>query len=90
MNYDDYDDEGDDSTYPCSECGASVWSDAESCPQCGYYQTDEDWGDRESSTQTGTPTWIKLTALVLISLFVLSAVLPLVNSLSPPVVPSEK
>lgn len=32
----------DDTTIPCPHCGADIYDDAEQCPACGHYLTDED------------------------------------------------
>lgn len=90
MSFDDYDDNEEDATFPCQECGADVWVDAEVCSRCGTYVTDEDWGNHVESSQSSTPAWIKFTALVLVGLFILSAIVPLINSWSPPELPDAE
>jgi RNA polymerase subunit RPABC4/transcription elongation factor Spt4 len=32
----------DDTTVPCRHCGRPVFEDAEQCPACGHYLTDEE------------------------------------------------
>ncbi len=75
MEDEDWDD-SEQELLSCEQCGADVWGDAEQCPHCGWYFTDEN-----SSTLTSgqTPTWIKVTALVMVLIFLLFAVLPLIQ-----------
>ncbi len=56
---DEYDDDGDSETYPCPECGAEVYEDAEMCPSCGQFITP---GARRQ--WTGRSTWWLLLGLL--------------------------
>jgi len=47
---------------PCPKCGAAVYDDAEWCPNCETYISEED----PETFQSGIPMWAKVTALVLL------------------------
>jgi predicted amidophosphoribosyltransferase len=60
-----HDDESDDEpTVPCPECGDPVLEIADRCPACGYWLTETD--RQRSSRHAAMPTWVKLTAAVLL------------------------
>lgn len=42
----------DDATIPCPKCGEDVYDDAEQCPACGRYLSEED------ALAAGRPWWI--------------------------------
>jgi hypothetical protein len=66
MPHDDSDDELDedgDETVKCPYCGAAVYEDAERCPSCENYLSREDEPSR-------FPVWVKLTALVCLTVAV--------------------
>lgn len=63
--------EEDDATVECNHCGREIYEDAEQCPYCQSYQTDE---EKHSSSQ---PKWVILTAVFLLALFAISIVLQL-------------
>ena len=48
---DDTDDAG-ETTAPCPNCGRQIYDDAEQCPHCGYYITEEE------SSHTSKPWWV--------------------------------
>lgn len=58
----EFDDDEDDQTVECPECGAAVYEDAEQCPTCGNYivhstsQSDYLWRNR--------PTWWVILGLL--------------------------
>jgi len=56
------DDEDEETTMPCPKCGAAVYDDAEWCPNCETYISEED----PETFQSGIPMWAKVTALVLL------------------------
>lgn len=70
--YDDEDDELDDQTWPCPECGADVSSVAEMCPQCGYWLTEADQraigSDRSFSGRLKRSVLVLLVALLVFAL----------------------
>ena len=37
-----WDDDDEDATFPCPHCGEPVYEDAERCPHCEQYLSDED------------------------------------------------
>ena len=51
---DDFDEDDSDVTMPCPQCLATVYDDAERCPECGSYVSREDAPSRP-------PAWIALT-----------------------------
>lgn len=57
----DVGDEDDDPTAPCPHCGAWVYDDAERCPACERYLS------REEMRQPSRPTWVVLTAVLLLA-----------------------
>ena len=55
---DDWDDEIDEETSPCPECGADVWWGADQCPACGHWFTGDDDGSAGGSgVFAGRPLW---------------------------------
>ena len=56
----DYSVNSESSTSPCPQCGAQVYEDAEQCPVCGQYITDED------TPRTSQPRWVVWTAIVIL------------------------
>lgn len=60
---DAWDEDSDDDTYPCPYCGAAVYEDAEWCPSCEKYLSDEDAPPR------GKPWWIIAGALAVLTAF---------------------
>lgn len=63
------DDDSDDGYVPCPYCGETMLEDAEYCPACDRWMTNEELPARRH------PWWIIIVALVLIGLIVVS-VLP--------------
>jgi hypothetical protein len=60
-----YDDESaDEPTVPCPECGEPVAEIADRCAACGYWLTESD--RRRLTRHATTPTWVKLTAAVVL------------------------
>ena len=58
---DDYGDEDEEEpTILCPNCGAEIWEEAERCPECGEYFSDDARIDR----RTLMPRWITLTAVL--------------------------
>jgi len=56
----DYSVNSESSTDPCPHCGAQVYEDAEQCPLCGQYITDEE------TPRTSQPRWVVWTAIVIL------------------------
>jgi hypothetical protein len=56
----DYSVNSETSTDTCPHCGAQVYEDAEQCPVCGQYITDE------NAPRTSHPRWVVWTAVVLL------------------------
>jgi hypothetical protein len=54
----DWDQDNEQETYPCPYCGEDVYEDAERCPNCDKYISDED------APTTRKPLWF-VVALVL-------------------------
>jgi hypothetical protein len=52
-----FDTDDEDTTTACQYCGAAVYDDAERCPSCGNYLSEEEAPSR-------FPVWVKITALV--------------------------
>lgn len=67
LDEDEFDEEDDDidETYPCPHCGHDVYVDAEWCPRCENYLSEED------APATSFPPWVKMTAALLLTLFIL-------------------
>ena len=61
----DDDDDGDADTINCPRCGREVSELAEQCPQCGAYLS------AEEATRTNFPTWVIVTAVLLLAGFAL-------------------
>ena len=57
----DDDDDDDDATVDCPKCGRSISEYAQQCPRCGAYLSDEE------ATRTKFPTWVVVTAVVLLA-----------------------
>lgn len=68
-------DSEEEATIKCYHCGAEIWAEAEQCNACGNYLLDEENPDNQQ------PKWITLTAIVLILVFLLFAILPLLSTL---------
>jgi predicted amidophosphoribosyltransferase len=73
---DDSDD--DDEIGACPECGAEVYLIAARCPKCGYWFTDEDRGSPDESRIHGKLRTVTVVVVVLIAIFVLSAIVAIV------------
>jgi len=58
-----WDQDEEDETDPCPYCGEQVYEDAEWCPSCGKYLSEEDTSPRK-------PLWVVAVALVLLALFI--------------------
>jgi predicted nucleic acid-binding Zn ribbon protein len=58
----DYDDDSDDDreVVPCRHCRAEIDEDAEQCPKCGMYVTDED-----APRERKSAAWVILMMLAL-------------------------
>jgi predicted nucleic acid-binding Zn ribbon protein len=54
---DDLDDEDEEPTQPCPYCRAEIHEDAQQCPRCGRYISDEDAPSRK-------PWWVIVGALI--------------------------
>ena len=63
---DDYDDD-DIPTVPCRHCREEILEDAEQCPRCGMYQSDED-----SPSEPKSRTWIVMMALALLAAVIMT------------------
>lgn len=63
----DDDDAADAETNPCPECGAPVSEYSDKCPACGYWLSEAD--RRALGTGASRPAWQKITALVLLAVF---------------------
>jgi hypothetical protein len=68
--YDDDDDVGQDESAPCPECGGTVQSISDNCPQCGYWLSDAD--RRAMWTGMAKPLWLRVTAAIVLLAFLLS------------------
>ncbi len=66
-----YDADGDEADEPefgqCPECGRPVHSVSDKCPACGYWLSDAD--RRAMWAGASRPAWQKITALVLLAVF---------------------
>ena len=60
-----YDDDG-PPTVPCRHCREEMFEDAEQCPNCGMYQSEE-----EASGPPKSRTWIVLMALALLAAMIM-------------------
>lgn len=67
------DDEDEEPTIFCPNCRAEIWEEAERCPECGEYISDEARIDR----RTLMPRWIMLTAILCLLLLGLGMALSL-------------
>jgi uncharacterized paraquat-inducible protein A len=69
---DDVDEEWDedegDFTKPCPKCGELIVEDADYCPACDQWLTSEEPSSRRK------PWWIVATILILLAMFILSAI----------------
>ena len=52
-----YDENGSDDTVPCPYCGKAVYEDAERCPSCENYLSEED-------APRPKPAWVVVTVFV--------------------------
>ena len=64
-------DQMDDATIPCGNCGRPVYEDAPQCPYCGEYGPDTGRGGWSNK-----PRWLTRLAVVLIVLTALAFALP--------------
>jgi ribosomal protein L37E len=82
MSYDDPDDDedwydegdvaselDDDETGHCRECNGPVYEFSDKCPACGYWLSATD--RRQMWSGDSKPTWIKVTALVVLAILLL-------------------
>jgi ribosomal protein L37E len=69
--YDDDDELDDVESARCPECGAAVHSISDRCPACGYWLTEAD--RRAMWSGTAKPLWLRITAVVVLVAFLLSA-----------------
>lgn len=71
MTLDDYeDDEFADNgpeEVPCQSCGELIYADADRCPVCGHWQTDEFAGP-DAPPRSRYPRWVSVTSLTLLAL----------------------
>lgn len=67
MGYDDFE----DATVDCMFCGREIFEDAERCPHCDQWQTDAD------NPRTSQPTWVVVTAIVVLATLLYSFTAPL-------------
>ena len=66
------DEPGEETASPCPECGRPVFEISERCPACGYWLTSE---DRQTMwTGSSKPTWLRVTAVVVLIAFLASLV----------------
>lgn len=77
-------DDTNDATFPCPECGQVIAADAEICPGCGYYMTDEDFETESQVLASGQPTWVLVTAALLLFAFLAWFLAPLLSILRVP------
>lgn len=63
MTSSDKDFDPDDETEGCPFCGRQVYHDAEQCPYCRNYLL-----DRDTSATIHRPTWVVVTAMLLIAI----------------------
>ncbi len=68
------DDELDDDTIECSQCGESFYDDSPRCPHCGHYPTAMD--------HSRFPVWFRGVVIVLILALLLPFLLVLWKSLT--------
>lgn len=61
-NVEDWDEDSDEETYPCPYCGADVYEDAERCPICERYLSDE------NAPPQSRPWWIVIGVIVAMGL----------------------
>jgi uncharacterized membrane protein YvbJ len=71
---DEQDDHQSDDLSGCPECGAEIYADAEQCPACGYWVTDEDRRAAESLA-SGWSSAVKAVAVGLLMMFLVSLLL---------------
>jgi len=69
--YDDDDELDDEESGRCPECGAAVHSVSDRCPACGYWLTEAD--RRAMWSGMAKPLWLRITAVVVLAAFLLSA-----------------
>ena len=65
-----YEDEDyEDDTIPCPQCGEDVYEDAPQCPSCGEYII-----DRNAGPWSRQPKWFYVIVLVVVVILILSMV----------------
>jgi hypothetical protein len=62
---DDEDSADDSELMPCPYCREMIYEDAERCPECGKYISEEDGGEARQ------PAWVWITVLICVLLIVL-------------------
>jgi predicted nucleic acid-binding Zn ribbon protein len=67
VNYDDED----NVTINCPYCAAEIYEDAEQCPHCGQYISDED------APREGKPAWLIVVILLCIAMMLLGIIVEL-------------
>ena len=55
-----WDEDAEDTTFPCPYCGASIYEDAECCPHCNQYLSAED------AVTNRKPLWVLAVAFALV------------------------
>lgn len=61
----DWDEDSEDTTYPCPYCKADVYEDAERCPNCGKYLSDED------APPASRPWWFVIALILALGMVLL-------------------
>ena len=69
--YDDADEPDKNEAGRCPECGSAVHSVSDKCPACGYWLTEAD--RRAMWSGMAKPLWLRITAVVVLLAFLLSA-----------------
>ena len=57
-------DEDEETTLPCPYCGEAVYDDAEQCPACGHYLSEED------APRKSKPWWILIGVAISIAIVI--------------------
>jgi len=66
---DDSSEDDESSTMPCPRCRREVWEDADRCPRCGYYLTDDEMEEEERSAGPGFKwKWVSIALLAVFAL----------------------